>query len=438
MADAKPPSLAPQGDVPDAEARNVPLGRIQRVDGPQRGVLCLSLYSAENGKSVLLFDGRGLHRAQTRPHGDAADGFVQRLRRRYTGARLVAVERSGSALRLRVHTKEHSEFLTSEDGSLVARDEHGKVIAARRRTATRRWEERWAPSDEPPLVWAAAATQAEGVATTRLKGARRRLKRTRLKVEAELLRAEEAPALRHEADLVMAHLHVPKASNGAIRVQDWLTGESRELVFDGSPHQHAEALYKRARRFERGVPHIQRRLGELDAQRANLDHLAQRLKTGAAEGDLGELFEGVRIRFETKATRARQQEIRLSYRQFRTGQGRIFVGRSARDNDELTLRVARPGDLWLHVWGRPGSHVVVPLSKGQTIHPELLLDAAHLAAHFSPASHEDSVEVSYTDRRYVRKRRGTPAGSVFLEREKTIHLRVDAGRVRRLLGQEIR
>ena len=37
----------------------------------------------------------------------------------------------------------------------------------------------------------------------------------------------------------------------------------------------------------------------------------------------------------------------------------ILVGRSARDNDTLSLRVARPGDLWLHAHGYAGSHVVV-------------------------------------------------------------------------------
>lgn len=423
----------------EAEHRpGVPLGRIQRIDGPQRGVLCLSIYSTGEGRSVLLFDERGVHRAEKRPHGDPADAFVQRLRRRYTGARLVAVECSGSRLRLRLQTKEKVEFLTSESGALVARDDAGKAVAARRRIETRTWaNEHWTPYNEPLQYWVAATTQAEGAAMTRLKGARRRLKRTRRKVEAELLRADLAPSIRHEADLIMANLHTPVVDQ-TLKVADWLTGEARELIIDGSPHTHAEALYKRARRFERGVPHSKRRLEQLDAQEIRLEELAERLGDSANAAELGGLFEEAGIRFETKATRARHQEARLPYRQFRTGEGRIFVGRSARDNDELTLRVARPGDYWLHVRGRPGSHVVVPLTKGLSIHPELLLDAAHLAAHFSPASREGSVDVAHTERRYVRKRRGTPEGSVFLEREKTIHLRVDAKRIRRLLRQEIR
>lgn len=416
----------------------VPLGRIQRIDGPQRGALCLSIYSAKEGKSVLLFDARGLHLAERRPHGEPADGFVQRLRRRYTGAHLVGVDRSGSLLRLHLQAKDHTEYLTHEAGALVARDESGKAVAARRGVAMRTWDdERWAPSDVSPKVWAAAATQAEGVASTRLKSSRKKLKRTRAKVEADLARAEKAPALRHEADLLMAHLHLPTA-NGFMTVNDWLTNTTREIAVVGRPHEQAESLYKRARRYERGVPHIQKRLAELNAHEAKLDALAEQLEEGAKEEELEEAFEGVGIRFSTKATRARRQEARLPYRQFRTKEGRILVGRSARDNDELTLRVARPGDYWLHVRGRPGSHVVIPLDKGQTIHPVLLLDAAHLAAHFSPASKDALVDISHTERRYVRKRRGTPPGSVFLDREKTIQVRRDAERIRRLLKQEVR
>lgn len=412
------------------------LGRIQRIDGPARGVLCLSLYSASSGKSVLLFDARGLHRALKRPHGDPADGFVQRLRRRYTGARLVAVERSGHALRLCVQTKERTEYLTSEAGALVARDDAGKTIAARRLTAQREWRDDWTVSEEAPQPWTAATTQAESVASARLKSARRKLKRTRAKVEAERKRADLAPGLRHEADLIMAHLHVPVA-NGTLTAHDWVTGDSVVIPITGTPHAHAEALYKRARRFERGVAHVERRLLELDAQEARLDDLGRQLED-AKDSDLAALFEVAGMRFGKNTARVRTQETRLPYRQFRTKDGRILVGRSSQDNDELTLRIARPGDRWLHVRGRPGSHVVVPLDKGQEIHPELLLDAAHLAAHFSPASQSAAVDVSHTERRYVRKRRGSPAGSVFLEREKTIHLRMDPARVKRLLSQEIR
>jgi len=114
----------------------------------------------------------------------------------------------------------------------------------------------------------------------------------------------------------------------------------------------------------------------------------------------------------------------------------VLVGRGAADNDRLTLRVARPHDLWLHARGVTGAHVVVPLTKGKSCSPETLVDAATLAAHFSDLRGEPVVDVIYTPRRFVRKRKGSAIGSVTLEREKVIAVRVEPARLERLLQNE--
>jgi len=100
--------------------------------------------------------------------------------------------------------------------------------------------------------------------------------------------------------------------------------------------------------------------------------------------------------------------------------------------------VARPYDLWLHAKGEAGAHVVVPLEKGHEAASELLVDAAHLAAHFSDARDERVVDVTYAPRRYVRKRRGSPPGQVQVDREKVLVLRVDSARLAALLARETR
>jgi predicted ribosome quality control (RQC) complex YloA/Tae2 family protein len=133
----------------------------------------------------------------------------------------------------------------------------------------------------------------------------------------------------------------------------------------------------------------------------------------------------------------RQAGVRLPYREFRSGDASaVLVGRGAADNDRLTLRVARPHDLWLHARGVTGAHVVVPLSKGQSCSAETLVDAATLAAHFSDLRGETIVDVLYTPRRFVHKRKGSPIGSVTLGSEKVIAVRIEAERLKRLLENE--
>jgi predicted ribosome quality control (RQC) complex YloA/Tae2 family protein len=68
---------------------------------------------------------------------------------------------------------------------------------------------------------------------------------------------------------------------------------------------------------------------------------------------------------------------------------------------------------------------------------DLLVEAAHLAAHFSDASEEAVVEVTYTPRRYIRKPRGSAPGAVVVDREKVIVLRRDEAILRRLLASEV-
>jgi predicted ribosome quality control (RQC) complex YloA/Tae2 family protein len=100
--------------------------------------------------------------------------------------------------------------------------------------------------------------------------------------------------------------------------------------------------------------------------------------------------------------------------------------------------VARPHDLWLHAKGRTGAHVIVPLDKGRPCPSDLLVDAAHLAAHFSEARGEGVVEIQHTPRRYLRKPRGSAPGLCVVDREKVTVLRVEPERVSRLLSGEER
>jgi predicted ribosome quality control (RQC) complex YloA/Tae2 family protein len=74
------------------------------------------------------------------------------------------------------------------------------------------------------------------------------------------------------------------------------------------------------------------------------------------------------------------------YRTFEREGWEILVGRGARENDRLTFEVARPHDLWMHVSGWSGSHVVVRVREDGDQPPTSVVDyAARLAAWHSKA-----------------------------------------------------
>jgi predicted ribosome quality control (RQC) complex YloA/Tae2 family protein len=99
----------------------------------------------------------------------------------------------------------------------------------------------------------------------------------------------------------------------------------------------------------------------------------------------------------------------------------VLVGRTAEDNDVLSLRLARPHDFWLHVAGESGSHVVVlNPERLERLPRETVRFAAALAAGYSRARGAGRVAVHLARCADVGKRRGAPPGEVTLVRWTTV------------------
>src|SRR5438132_11264934 len=98
----------------------------------------------------------------------------------------------------------------------------------------------------------------------------------------------------------------------------------------------------------------------------------------------------------------------------------ILVGRTSKDNDYLTLKIARPNDLWLHAADYGGSHVVIRRPTRKEVPHQTIIEAAQLAAWFSQAKKDPKVDVHYTERKFVSKPKGAKPGLVRLERFRNI------------------
>ncbi len=95
----------------------------------------------------------------------------------------------------------------------------------------------------------------------------------------------------------------------------------------------------------------------------------------------------------------------------------VLVGRTARDNDILSIKLAAPRDFWFHVAGESGSHVVVRNPNNiNTLPRETKRFAAGLAAGYSKARRGGKVAVHMARAGDVTKPRGLAAGKVHLRR----------------------
>ena len=100
-----------------------------------------------------------------------------------------------------------------------------------------------------------------------------------------------------------------------------------------------------------------------------------------------------------------------------------LAGKTDADNDMLSLSLAAPGDLWFHVRGLPGSHVILRHPEGRNPDRAVVKQAASIAAWHSKARNAGTVPVCYTEAKHVGKPRGAKPGSVMLKREKIVKVR---------------
>jgi len=98
----------------------------------------------------------------------------------------------------------------------------------------------------------------------------------------------------------------------------------------------------------------------------------------------------------------------------------MVIGRSPRENDEVTFRIGRPGGLGFHAQNPPGSNVTLQTPAGAEANDDDLEAAADLAAAHSRARLSPRVDVDYTERKYVRKQRDAAPGQLWYNNASTI------------------
>ena len=89
----------------------------------------------------------------------------------------------------------------------------------------------------------------------------------------------------------------------------------------------------------------------------------------------------------------------------------VYVGRDARSNDYLTFNISDDYDIWMHVKGVPGSHVVIRVRENLPTET-VIKSAALLAKKNSKAAKENNATVVYCQRKFVKKETDMNDGQV--------------------------
>lgn len=260
----------------------------------------------------------------------------------------------------------------------------------------------------------------------RLQRALSRLARLLENLESDLEKAEQADDLRRAADTLAAHLH--EVVQGADHV-DLPSFDDPSVVVrvplepDRPPARSMERLYGRARRLDRMGERVLERLDEVSGEIARLRGVLDTLPEQPVD-----VLEGLRDAYAQDAPGRRVAPVLPGITTWLGPRGqRVLVGRDAKANRRLTFQVARGTDWWMHVRGRPGAHIVLPMNRGQTPPLDLLLAAGQIAVTHAGLGSGERAEVQYTRVRDVHSIPGSESAQVRLHGESVLQIVRDPG-----------
>jgi len=245
------------------------------------------------------------------------------------------------------------------------------------------------------------------------------------KLNEEFDECKELDRYRKYGELIKAYAYQIQSGNEKVSLLDWETNEVVQVPLEKnlSPIENSVRYFNMYSKLKRKASGLKERIEIVSRE---LDYLQQLLMTIESAEDLEDLKEIEEEMVENELIKVRKSKGKLQTSREFVSQPRkyvyngftIYVGKNNRQNDEL-VRKASDNDLWFHVQGMPGAHVLIK-TAGKYVDEDTLKYAASLAATYSKGKYSSNVPVDYTQIKYVKKPRGFKPGLVLYSNFKTI------------------
>lgn len=242
-------------------------------------------------------------------------------------------------------------------------------------------------------------------------------------------RSHDVDKLRRWGDTIYSYLWQIQPGDTELVVETEVGEERIPLDPDKDPKDVAAEYFEDYRKSQKAGEQLPERI---DAANAELQYLEQ-LKWMAGEADGFAAIESIRQEFDeatggkhsgqqNKGHQASKKQASRKVSPLSDDDGNLYyIGKSGRENEQVTFEIAHAEDWWLHARNIPGSHVILR-TRIPTDEPDehVVERAARLAAWYSQARESGNVEVDAAQRRHVRKIRGAGPGMVTYRNERTI------------------
>lgn len=192
-----------------------------------------------------------------------------------------------------------------------------------------------------------------------------------------------------------------------------------------SASDNAQQYFNRYRKAQRAGSEIPDQLQKIELEQQFLDQIEQDLTMAENRPEIdtiaGVLAEAGYYKSRKSARKRHKKSGARPLRLTAPDGATVWVGKNALQNAELTFSRAKADDLWLHARGLPGAHVILPTTEGLPSEEDVFW-AAGLAAYYSKARRDTSVEVDVTLKKHVRAIKGAAPGLVTYRHESTLRV----------------
>ncbi len=383
--------------------------------------------------------------------------FGQAMRSKLSGAHVIDITKDPLDRIVRLTFRTDDVFrrlvlqLTGRTADSFLLDELNRIVAVLREQQETRAQQFYQPpprpskeappavklNDGPPseqLDKYFAAVDAAKVFELKAKNIRSKLMKTirqqqtlRKHLQGDLARHGDAEEHKRIGDLLLANIATAVRHGNSARITDYYAEGAPtidiEVDENRSLQDEASARFRQYTKAKRAGEEIAERLKQIDRETLNLQRRLEELDRIIQSRNETALstFEKPPPAPKVQPKKSKKGEKISGVRRYLSTDGyEILVGRAARDNDNLTFRVAQPNDLWMHTGDYPGSHVVVRNPTRKEIPQRTIIEAAQLAGRFSQASDDTKVVVHYTERKFLSKPKGSAPGLVRLSRFRSI------------------
>jgi len=392
----------------------------------------------------------------------ALNAFGQIMRSKLGGAYLVNITKDPLDRIVRLTFRRDDETagvvfrrlviqLTGRTADVFLLDELNRIVAILREQASTRLHELYQPPPRPlrePREMLQAATESPSVQLdkhftaldaakvfeskakvlrSKLTNSIRRQRTLSEHLREDLARHGDPEEHKRTGDLLLANIATAVRQGNTLRMSDYYAegAPAIEIEVDENRSIQDEAAFRfrQYTKAKRAADEIAERLKLVDREILNLEQRLQQLDEiiqASDEAALDSFEKPARAPRVTQKKSSKPEKISGVRRYLSTDGYEILVGRAARDNDNLTFRVAQPNDLWMHAGDYPGSHVVVRNPTRKEIPQRTVIEAAQLAGRFSQASEDSKVVVHYTERKFLSKPKGAAPGLVRMSRFRSI------------------